>query len=232
MHNNYDKQELKKFAQYQNNWWDLNGDAAPLHKINPLRMQFINKHVDLNAKQALDIGCGGGILSESLAKSGAKVTAIDMCKEAITCAKDHAKSSNLSIAYSEATAESWMQQNTKKYDVITCLELIEHVPNPSGTIASCAALAKKSGIIFISTINRNIKAYAHTVIGAEYLLKIIPKGTHSYDKFIKPSELIKMAAECQLEFIGYAGISYKLIADKFYLSEDVSTNYIACFKKT
>jgi 2-polyprenyl-6-hydroxyphenyl methylase / 3-demethylubiquinone-9 3-methyltransferase len=231
MNNNYDEQELKKFAQYQNNWWDLNGDAAPLHKINPIRMQFINQHIALNNKEVLDIGCGGGILAESLAKSQANVTAIDMCKEAIACAKEHAKTNNLAIEYKNTTAEEQARKNNNTYDVITCLELIEHVPNPAETIASCAELAKEGGIIFISTINRNIKAYAHTVIGAEYLLKIIPKGTHSYDKFIKPSELIKMAAECQLEFIGYAGISYKLFTDSFYLSEDVSTNYIACFKK-
>lgn len=230
MNTNYDEQELRKFAQYQDSWWDLNGNAAPLHKINPIRMEFILSQIDLKDKSVLDIGCGGGILAEALAKKNAKVTAIDMCEEAISCAKNHAKENNLSIEYKKATAEA--QQEYNHYDIITCLELIEHVPNPAETIASCMRLVKAGGLVFISTINRNIKSYATAIIGAEYLLKMVPKGTHEYNKFIKPSELIKMASEHQLEFIDYAGISYKLLADSFYLSDDVSTNYIACFKKS
>ena len=227
MSTNYDEQELKKFAQYQDSWWDLNGAAAPLHKINPIRMEFILSKADLKDKSVLDVGCGGGILAEALAKKHAKVTAIDMCEEAISCAKNHAKSHNLNIEYKKATVE----QESDHYDIITCLELIEHVPNPTETIASCARLAKADGLVFISTINRNLKSYASAIVGAEYLLKVVPKGTHEYNKFIKPSELMQIASEHQLEFIAYAGISYKVLANSFYLSRDVSTNYIACFRK-
>lgn len=227
MNINYDEQELKKFSQYEDSWWDPNGQAGPLHKINPIRMEFIENLAALKDKEILDIGCGGGILAEALAKQDAKVTAIDMCKEAIACAQNHAK--DLAINYQHTSAEDLPHKN--HYDIITCLELIEHVPDPAKTIACCARLVKANGIVFISTINRNIKSYATTILAAEYLLKMLPKGTHSYDKFIKPSELIQMASCHKLEFLEYAGISYKPLTNSFYLSKDLSTNYIACFKK-
>lgn len=230
MNKNYSQQEIDKFSKYEKKWWDKNGVAALLHKLNPLRTQYIinnTKYLNTQA-HALDVGCGGGILTESLAEHDIIITGIDACESAITAAVQH--SSNNNISYKKCLIEE-LKPEEKQYDFITCLEMLEHVPHPEKIIAKCSELIKKDGIIFFSTINRNPKSYLFSIIGAEYLLNLLPKGTHDYQKFIKPSELNHWAKQNQLKLIDITGIKYNPCNQKFSLDKDVSVNYICCFKK-
>ncbi|MFD0965353.1 bifunctional 2-polyprenyl-6-hydroxyphenol methylase/3-demethylubiquinol 3-O-methyltransferase UbiG [Seminibacterium arietis] len=238
---NFDQNELNKFEKMAITWWDPNGDFKPIHQLNPLRLQYIlDQSNGLFAKNVLDVGCGGGILSESMAKQGAKVTGIDMSIAPLEVAKMHAKESSLAIDYQQSTIEDFLQKHTalveakkaEKFDVITCMEMLEHVPDPVSIITSCQALLKTDGVLFFSTINRTFKAWALVVLGAEYILKLLPKGTHDYDKFIRPSELLRWSDEAGLHCQDMCGYHYNPFLGRFWFNDDVSANYIATFKKS
>lgn len=231
---NIDQQELDKFSKMAASWWDFNGDFKPIHQLNPLRLNYILQHSNgLNGKKVLDVGCGGGILSESMAKSGANVTGIDMSPQPLAVAKQHAQDNNLIIDYQQSTIEDFLQQHqqlqAEKFDVITCMEMLEHVPDPLSIIRSCRELLKPDGVLFMSTINRTLKAWALVVIGAEYVLKMLPQGTHDYEKFIKPAELLAYCDQVGLACQQLKGYHYNLLTGNFWLNDDVSANYWGVF---
>ncbi|MFU2126960.1 bifunctional 2-polyprenyl-6-hydroxyphenol methylase/3-demethylubiquinol 3-O-methyltransferase UbiG [Gallibacterium anatis] len=231
---NIDQQELDKFSKMAASWWDLNGDFKPIHQLNPLRLNYILQHSNgLNGKKVLDVGCGGGILSESMAKSGANVTGIDMSLQPLAVAKQHAQDNNLIIDYQQSTIEDFLQQHqqlqAEKFDVITCMEMLEHVPDPLSIIRSCRQLLKPDGVLFMSTINRTLKAWALVVIGAEYILKMLPQGTHDYEKFIKPAELLAYCDQVGLTCQQLKGYHYNPLTGNFWLNDDVSANYWGVF---
>ena len=231
---NTSAQEIEKFSQHAHEWWDEQGPLKTLHQINPTRMAWIAKHADLANAQTIDIGCGGGILSESLAKAGARVTGLDMASDSIEIARTHAQAAQLNIDYQISTAEAWAQAHPAEYEVVTCMELLEHVPDPASVIHAAAQLLAPGGVVFFSTINRNPKAWALTIGAAEYLLKWIPKGTHQYDTFIKPSELSAMARQSGLEVIALAGVGYqpwKSKTNPFVATQDTSVNYMMACRK-
>ena len=231
---NTSAQEIEKFSQHAHEWWDEQGPLKTLHQINPTRMAWIAKHADLANAQTIDIGCGGGILSESLAKAGALVTGLDMASDSIEIARTHAQAAQLNIDYQISTAEAWAQAHPAEYEVVTCMELLEHVPDPASVIHAAAQLLAPGGVVFFSTINRNPKAWALTIGAAEYLLKWIPKGTHQYDTFIKPSELSAMARQSGLEVIALAGVGYqpwKSKTNPFVATQDTSVNYMMACRK-
>lgn len=231
---NTSAQEIEKFSQHAHEWWDEQGPLKTLHQINPTRMAWIAKHADLANAQTIDIGCGGGILSESLAKAGARVTGLDMASDSIEIARTHVQAAQLNIDYQISTAEAWAQTHPAEYEVVTCMELLEHVPDPASVIHAAAQLLAPGGVVFFSTINRNPKAWALTIGAAEYLLKWIPKGTHQYDTFIKPSELSAMARQSGLEVIALAGIGYQPWQSKsnpFVVTKDTSVNYMMACRK-
>ena len=231
---NTSAQEIEKFSQHAHEWWDEQGPLKTLHQINPTRMAWIAKHADLANAQTIDIGCGGGILSESLAKAGARVTGLDMASDSIEIARTHAQAAQLNIDYQISTAEAWAHAHPAEYEVVTCMELLEHVPDPASVIHAAAQLLAPGGVVFFSTINRNPKAWALTIGAAEYLLKWIPKGTHQYDTFIKPSELSAMARQSGLEVIALAGIGYQPWQSKsnpFVVTKDTSVNYMMACRK-
>ncbi|MEH8022838.1 bifunctional 2-polyprenyl-6-hydroxyphenol methylase/3-demethylubiquinol 3-O-methyltransferase UbiG [Gallibacterium anatis] len=232
---NIDQQELDKFSKMAATWWDFNGDFKPIHQLNPLRLNYILQHSNgLNGKKVLDVGCGGGILSESMAKSGANVTGIDMSPQPLAVAKQHAQDNNLIIDYQQSTIEDFLQQHqqiqAEKFDVITCMEMLEHVPDPLSIIRSCRQLLKPDGVLFMSTINRTLKAWALVVIGAEYILKMLPQGTHDYEKFIKPSELLAYCDQVGLTCQQLKGYHYNPLTGNFWLNDDVSANYWGVFR--
>ena len=229
---NIDKDEIEKFNRIATRWWDVNGDFEPLHKINPLRLDFVSKNTKLKKKQVLDIGCGGGILSESMDNIGAFVTGIDMASDVIDIAKLHQKESGTNVNYQNISTEELASTNQSFYDVITCMEMLEHVPSPNDIISSCSSLLKDNGYVFFSTINRNFKSFVFAIIGAEHILKLLPVGTHQYSKFIKPSEIEEIARKSDLELVDTIGINYNPLMKKYYCSSDVDVNYIMCFKKT
>lgn len=223
---NIDQEEIDKFNQLAHKWWDETSEFKPLHDINPLRVNFIKSKIELNGKKVLDVGCGGGILAEALAKEGASVTGIDQGENAIKVANIHNIESNLDIDYKQLNIEDLYKNNKQKYDVITCLEMLEHVPQPSSVVATCAKLLKPDGKIFFSTLNRNPKSFLFAIIGAEYILNLLPKGTHTYEKFIKPSELKAWCSLNDLHFSDLVGMTYNPITKKYKLSSDCSVNYI------
>ena len=231
MAENIDQDELKKFAKNSDEWWDLHGEFKPLHDINPLRLEFIKRHSLLNAKNVLDVGCGGGILSEAMAQAGATVVGIDATQKAITAAEEHLKVSKLNIKYHCERVESLAAQKPETYDIITCMEMLEHVPQPEAIINSCATLLKPGGSFYMSTINRNPKAFLFAIVGAEYLLNLIPKGTHRYEKLLKPAEVTTMARAASLTPKASAGLSYHLLTKKYYLTDNIDVNYMLHFKK-
>lgn len=226
-----DKQELVKFNDMAAQWWDENGPMKPLHDINPARMQFIEELTPLENKTILDVGCGGGILSESMAKAGAKVTGIDMAKDVLTVAKLHRHEKKLDINYQYQDVVELAKTSPASYDIVTCMELLEHVPEPDNIIAACSKLLKPEGFIFFSTINRNLKSFALAIVGAEYLLGLLPKGTHEYAKFIRIHELDAWARAADLTLASLKGIAYNPITKNFSLGCDTDVNYLACYKK-
>jgi len=228
---NADQNELDKFSQLAHRWWDPESEFKPLHQINPLRLDWIDSHASIAGKKVLDIGCGGGILSESMAVKGAEVTGIDLSSKALAVARLHLMESGNSVEYLEISAEQLAEQSPASFDVVSCMEMLEHVPNPASTIAACAALVKPGGHVFFSTINRNLKAYLLAVIGAEYVLKMLPKGTHDYAKFIKPSELTRWSKSVELEPSELIGLSYNPITQIYSLGRDTSVNYLLHTKK-
>ena len=223
---NVDLNEVEKFNKIAHKWWDPSSEFKPLHDINPLRVNYINDLFPLNEKNILDVGCGGGILAESMARLGGNVTGIDQSEIAIKIAKLHAKENNLSIDYKLLNIEDFLKKDTSKFDVITCLEMIEHVPDPASIITSCAKKLKKNGRLYISTINRNLKAFLFAIVGAEYILNLLPKGTHHYDKFIKPSEVKSWANSLNMNISNITGMTYNPFLKKYSLGSDVSVNYI------
>jgi len=230
---NIDRDEIEKFDQLASGWWDPEGDFKPLHEINPLRLQFIEEKVELSGLAVVDIGCGGGILSESMAVSGAQVTGIDMASATLSVARAHAKANGLKINYQEISAEAFALKQPGSFDIITCMELLEHVPDPSSVIQACASLVKPDGHVFFSTINRNPKSYLFAILGAEYLLRLLPKGTHDYGKFIRPSELESWARRSDLVTQDLIGMTYNPLTQVYKLSPDVDVNYlIHCIKKS
>ena len=223
---NADPQELDKFSQLAHRWWDPRSEFKPLHEINPLRLKWIDQHAGLAGKSVLDIGCGGGILSESMADAGAKVTGIDLSEKALGVARLHLLESGKKVDYRMISAEELAAQAAGTFDVVTCMEMLEHVPDPTSVVAACSALAKPGGHVFFSTINRNPKAYLLAVIGAEYVLQMLPKGTHDYSKFIKPSELSRWAKSVNLEPDELIGMTYNPFSTKYSLGTNTDVNYL------
>ena len=228
---NIDQQEVQKFADLAEKWWDTSGDFKPLHVINPLRAEYISSKVELEGKTLLDVGCGGGILAEALHDKGAIVTGIDAAGPGIEIAKHHAKKNNKSIAYQESTAEDLIQKSTEKYDVVTCLEVLEHVPDPKLLVKTCINLLKPNGDLFLSTINKNPRSWITAIVGAEYIFNILPKGTHEFDKFIKPSSLGSYIRESSAELVETKGMFYNPITHKANLNNDLGVNYLMYAKK-
>lgn len=223
---NIDPAEIKKFEDLASRWWDIEGEFKPLHEMNPLRLSFINSGSPLDNKKVIDIGCGGGILSESMAACGATITGIDMGKAPLSVARLHAMESELEVDYQQITAEQMAQQEPMAFDIVTCMEMLEHVPDPASVINACFTLVKPGGSVYFSTINRNPKSYAFAIVGAEYLLKMLPRGTHDYAKFIKPSELDEWARAAGLELVNLTGVSYNPFTGLFSLSHNVDVNYM------
>ena len=227
---NFDKSEIEKFSSLADQWWDPSGKFKPLHLINPLRADYISSKVNLKSKKILDVGCGGGILAESLALKGAKVKGIDLADGPLEVAKIREQKRNLGITY-EKIETSKLIKKKEKFDVITCLEMLEHVPDPEKTVKECSELLNNSGDIFFSTINRNLKAFTLAILGAEYILNILPKGTHDYEKLIKPSELLTFIDKGGLDFLEIKGMTYIPFFDIVKLSNDPSVNYIIHARK-
>ncbi|OGT45207.1 MAG: bifunctional 3-demethylubiquinol 3-O-methyltransferase/2-polyprenyl-6-hydroxyphenol methylase [Gammaproteobacteria bacterium RIFCSPHIGHO2_12_FULL_41_20] len=230
MQQNVDQQEIEKFARLAAQWWDPNGDLKTLHQINPIRLSYILEKTPLKNQTILDVGCGGGILAESLAHHGARVTGIDMNAAAINVANLHQKA-NMGIEYLTITAEALTLERPAAYDIVTCFELLEHVPHPISIIKACYSIAKPGGHIFFSTLNRNIKSYLFAIIGAEYCLKLLPKNTHDFSKFIRPSEIATWIRDAGLQLNEFKGISYNIITQQFHLTNSISVNYLCHAKR-
>lgn len=228
---NVDHGEIAKFEKLAARWWDPNSEFKSLHDINPLRLNYIDTLASLKGKRVLDIGCGGGLLTEGMALRGADVTGIDMGKAPLNVAKLHKLDSGLDIDYRQTTAEQLARTQPECFDVVTCLEMLEHVPDPAAVIAACKHLIKEDGRVFLSTINRNPKAYLFAVIGAEYLLHLLPRGTHEYSKFIRPAEMADWARQSGLQLADLTGMTYNPLTREYRLGSDVSVNYLACFRK-
>ena len=228
---NFDPQEIAKFEELASRWWDPHSEFKPLHEINPLRLEYIDRRSSINGKTVVDVGCGGGILAESMALRGANVLGIDMGKAPLSVASLHKLESGAELDYQQITAEELADQNAGKYDVVTCMEMLEHVPDPSSVIAACSKLVKPGGHVFFSTINRNPKSYLFAIVGAEYIMQMLPKGTHDYSKFIKPSELENWARAADLHLRELTGMSYNLLSKKYSLGHDVDVNYLMHFQK-
>ncbi len=223
---NVDQQEIAKFEELAHRWWDPESEFKPLHQINPLRLDYIDRRAGLKDKQVLDVGCGGGILSESMAQRGARVTGIDMGEAPLAVARLHQLESGIEVEYQRTTAEALAQEKPAAFDVVTCLEMLEHVPDPASVIQACAHLVKPGGQVFFSTINRNPKAYVFAIIGAEYVLNLLPKGTHDFSKFIKPSELESWSRTAGLQPLELTGMSYNPFSRTYSLGPDVMVNYL------
>ncbi|MEC8443332.1 MAG: bifunctional 2-polyprenyl-6-hydroxyphenol methylase/3-demethylubiquinol 3-O-methyltransferase UbiG [Pseudomonadota bacterium] len=224
---NVDRAEIAKFEALASHWWDMEGDFKPLHDINPLRTNFIDGHATLAGKKVLDVGCGGGILSEAMAQRGADVTGIDMGEAPLNIARLHALESGVQVNYRQIPVEALAEEAPCSFDVVTCLEMLEHVPDPASIIRACYTLVKPGGMVFFSTINRNPKSYAMAIIGAEYIMRMVPAGTHDYDKFIKPSELTRWCRAANLQVVDMTGMVYNPITKDYRLKDnDVDVNYL------
>ncbi len=223
---NADPIELEKFGDLAHRWWDPNSEFKPLHDINPLRLNWIDQHVGLAGKRVLDVGCGGGLLSEGMASRGAEVTGIDLSDKPLGVARLHLLESGQKVDYRKIAVEALAEEMPGSFDAVTCLEMLEHVPNPSSVVTACAKLVKPGGPVFFSTLNRNLKSYVFAVVGAEYVLQLLPKGTHEYAKFIKPSELSRWAKFAGLEPQELIGMSYNPLSKQYALNTDTSVNYL------
>ena len=224
---NVDHQEIAKFEAVASRWWDLEGEFKPLHQMNPLRLEWIQRHSEgLFGKQILDVGCGGGILSESMARQGAHVLGLDMGKEPLQVARLHALESGVEVTYRQGTVEALAEELPGQFDVVTCMEMLEHVPDPASVVRACARLAKPGGQLFFSTINRNAKSWLLMILGAEQLLRLVPKGTHDHAKFIQPAELSRYAEQGGLLLQHMSGVRYNPLLGQFSLSQDVDVNYM------
>lgn len=228
IHTNVDTNEIEKFSAIASRWWDPDGEFKPLHQINPLRLSYIEEASEgLFGKQVLDVGCGGGILAESMARKGAIVDAIDMAGESLEIAKLHSLESGVDVNYRMITAEEHAAQHPQKYDVVTCMEMLEHVPEPGSIIQACSEMVKPGGLVFFSTLNRNIKSYLLAIVGAEYILGLVPKGTHDHAKFIKPAELLHWVDQTALSCKDMIGLHMNPLSGQFYLSDqNLDVNYL------
>jgi 2-polyprenyl-6-hydroxyphenyl methylase/3-demethylubiquinone-9 3-methyltransferase len=228
---NVDATELQKFSAIAQRWWDPTGPMRPLHEINPIRTAWLDGHVRLAGQRVLDVGCGGGLLAEAMAARGACVTGIDMAGKPLEVARLHAQDSAADVRYLESTAEALAAREAAQFDVVTCMEVLEHVPDPAQTVAACAQLARPGGWCFFSTINRNAKSFALAIVGAEYVLKLLPKGTHEYAKFIRPSELIRHTRAAGLELVELTGVRYNPFTKRASLAADTDVNYLLACRK-
>jgi 2-polyprenyl-6-hydroxyphenyl methylase/3-demethylubiquinone-9 3-methyltransferase len=228
---NVDPAEVAKFDALASRWWDPDGEFRSLHEINPLRLDWIRQHIQLSGAKIVDIGCGGGILAESMAKAGATVTGIDMAEGPLAVARLHQHDSDAQVHYRQATAEELAAEAAESFDVVTCLEMLEHVPDPSEVIKSCADLVKPGGHVFFSTINRNPKSFAFAIVGAEYVLKLLPAGTHEYEKFIRPSELESWARPAGLSLKDSIGMHYNPFTKEYSLGENLDVNYLMAYQR-
>jgi 2-polyprenyl-6-hydroxyphenyl methylase/3-demethylubiquinone-9 3-methyltransferase len=232
MTNNVDPLELEKFSQLAHRWWDPGSEFKPLHEINPLRLEHIDRLASLEGKAVLDVGCGGGILAESMATRGALVTGIDLAEKPLSVARLHLLESGQQVDYRMISAEQLAHEAPHSFDVVTCMEMLEHVPEPASTVAACAALSKPGGHVFFATLNRNPKSYAFAIIGAEYMLNLLPRGTHDYSKFIKPSELAAMCRAAALNVESITGMTYNPFTRIYALGTDADVNYILHCRNT
>lgn len=227
---NIDHGEIHKFEQLASRWWDTQGEFRPLHEINPLRLNYIDERASLSGKKVLDVGCGGGILTESMALRGASVTGIDMGKGPLSVARLHALETDVEIDYRQITVEQLAEEQPGEYDIVSCMEMLEHVPSPASVIAACRHLVKDGGHVFFSTINRNPKSFLFAIIGAEYILNMLPRGTHEYARFIRPSELDQWARDAGLDIRDITGLSYNPLTRHYNLGPDVDVNYMAHYQ--
>ena len=223
---NVDRNEIAKFEALAGRWWDPNSEFKPLHDINPLRLNYIDERARLPGKKALDVGCGGGILSEGMSRRGAHVTGIDMGEAPLSVAKLHSLESGIKVDYRRITVEELAEQEAGQYDVVSCMEMLEHVPDPGSVVAACTRLLKPGGHAFFSTLNRNPKSFLFAIVGAEYVLQLLPKGTHEFKKFIRPSELANWIRQAGLDFKDITGMTYNPITKRYKLGSDVDVNYL------
>ena len=229
---NVDNREIAKFNDIASRWWDPDGEFKPLHLLNPVRLTYISDELQgLFGKTVIDIGCGGGILAESMARSGAVVTGLDMASDSLDVARLHALESGVSVNYQQATAEDYAQQHGNQFDVVTCMEMLEHVPEPMSVIQACADLAKPGATLFFSTLNKTAKAYLLAIIGAEHVLRLVPKGTHEFSKFIRPSELMRFIEQAGLELVDATGLHFNPLNNSFKTGPGLDVNYIVVAKK-
>jgi 2-polyprenyl-6-hydroxyphenyl methylase / 3-demethylubiquinone-9 3-methyltransferase len=228
---NVDHAELEKFSALASRWWDPNSEFRPLHQINPLRLDWIEGLAALNGKRVLDVGCGGGILAEAMARLGASVKGIDLAEKSLKVAQLHGLESGVKVDYEAISAEDLAAREPESFDVVTCMEMLEHVPDPNATIAACAQLAKPGGWVFFSTLNRNPKSFLFAIVGAEYILRLLPRGTHEYAKFIKPSELADGARDAGLDLHELIGMTYNPITKVYALGRDTDVNYLMAYRK-
>jgi 2-polyprenyl-6-hydroxyphenyl methylase/3-demethylubiquinone-9 3-methyltransferase len=228
---NVDPAELQKFSELAHRWWDPAGSFRPLHEINPLRLDWIDQRAALAGKRVLDVGCGGGILSESMSARGAEVLGIDLADKPLRVAQLHALETGARVRYRPVSAEDLAREAAGSFDVITCMEMLEHVPDPASTVSACAALARPQGWVFFSTINRNARAFLMAIVGAEYVLGLLPRGTHEYARFIRPSELARAARDCGLQLEELRGMSYEPFGRSYRLDADTRVNYLMACRK-
>ena len=228
---NHDPAEIARFDATAQRWWDPHGEFRPLHVLNPVRLDYIDRQASLSGKDVLDVGCGGGLLSEAMAGRGARVTGLDLAPATIEVAELHALAHNVNVRYLRQDAEAHAAQHPASYDVVTCMEMLEHVPQPQSVLAALWTLVRPGGHVFLSTLNRNLKAYLLAVVGAEYVLNLLPRGTHTYDRFIKPSELARWARAARLEVQDIAGLEYDPFQHQARQTSDVSVNYMMCLRR-
>ena len=226
-----DPEEIKRFEAIAAEWWDPDGRFKPLHQINPLRLDYIAQRVDLSSAKVLDVGCGGGLLAETMASRGAEVTGIDRSPKALSVAAVHAEQSGVDVDYKENDAETWAQTHEETYDVVTCLEVLEHVPDVERAVKACADMLKPGGLFFFATLNRTPECYLKAIIGAEYVMGWLPKGTHQYSKFIRPSEMVQAVRRAGLAEQDMQGMSYRMLLGQFYLSHNLNVNYLGFARK-